>query len=90
MCFCVHVCVCWSLTAVSAVTGVRFPDDSAEDILKQKQLLKDAAAFLVSCQIPSLVRLRPLLLSAPPTHGPTSASSAPCLYAFPLLRAWTL
>ncbi|XP_061072739.1 clustered mitochondria protein homolog isoform X2 [Conger conger] len=36
--------------------GVRFPDDSAEDILKQKQLLKDAAAFLVSCQIPSLVK----------------------------------
>ncbi|KAG5836713.1 hypothetical protein ANANG_G00231490 [Anguilla anguilla] len=36
--------------------GVRFPDDSAEDIQKQKQLLKDAAAFLVSCQIPSLVK----------------------------------
>uniref|UniRef100_A0A8B9H9X9 Clustered mitochondria protein homolog n=1 Tax=Astyanax mexicanus TaxID=7994 RepID=A0A8B9H9X9_ASTMX len=35
--------------------GVRFPEDSAEDIQKQKQLLKDAAAFLVSCQIPSLV-----------------------------------
>ncbi|KAG7470582.1 hypothetical protein MATL_G00115480 [Megalops atlanticus] len=36
--------------------GVRFPDDSSEDILKQKQLLKDAAAFLLSCQIPSLVK----------------------------------
>lgn len=36
--------------------GVRFPDDSNEDIQKQKQLLKDAAAFLVSCQIPSLVK----------------------------------
>uniref|UniRef100_G3P0N9 Clustered mitochondria protein homolog n=1 Tax=Gasterosteus aculeatus aculeatus TaxID=481459 RepID=G3P0N9_GASAC len=36
--------------------GVRFPDDSADDIHKQKQLLKDAAAFLVSCQIPSLVK----------------------------------
>ncbi len=35
--------------------GVRFPDDSADDVQKQKQLLKDAAAFLVSCQIPSLV-----------------------------------
>uniref|UniRef100_A0AAR2J9Z4 Clustered mitochondria protein homolog n=1 Tax=Pygocentrus nattereri TaxID=42514 RepID=A0AAR2J9Z4_PYGNA len=35
--------------------GVRFPEDSAEEIQKQKQLLKDAAAFLVSCQIPSLV-----------------------------------
>jgi len=34
---------------------VRFPEDSAEDVQKQKQLLKDAAAFLVSCQIPSLV-----------------------------------
>lgn len=32
--------------------GVRFP----EDIQKQKQLLKDAAAFLVSCQIPSLIK----------------------------------
>ncbi|KAJ8280968.1 hypothetical protein GJAV_G00061600 [Gymnothorax javanicus] len=36
--------------------GVRFPDDSAEDLVKQKQLLKDAAAFLLSCQIPSLVK----------------------------------
>ncbi|XP_029965079.1 clustered mitochondria protein homolog isoform X1 [Salarias fasciatus] len=36
--------------------GVRFPDDSAEDVQKQKQLLKDTAAFLVSCQIPSLVK----------------------------------
>lgn len=36
-------------------TGVRFAEDGAEDVQKQKQLLKDAAAFLVSCQIPSLV-----------------------------------
>lgn len=36
--------------------GVRFPDDSTEDVQKQKQLLKDTAAFLVSCQIPSLVK----------------------------------
>uniref|UniRef100_H2LV42 Clustered mitochondria protein homolog n=1 Tax=Oryzias latipes TaxID=8090 RepID=H2LV42_ORYLA len=36
--------------------GVRFPEDIAEDIQKQKQLLKDAAAFLVSCQIPSLIK----------------------------------
>ncbi|XP_033833343.2 clustered mitochondria protein homolog [Periophthalmus magnuspinnatus] len=36
--------------------GVRFPEDSADDIQKQKQLLKDAAAFLLSCQIPSLVK----------------------------------
>ncbi|MGH0153051.1 UNVERIFIED_CONTAM: hypothetical protein FKN15_023977 [Acipenser sinensis] len=38
--------------------GVRFPEGSSEDIQKQKQLLKDAAAFLVSCQIPSLVSVR--------------------------------
>ncbi|MEQ2164075.1 hypothetical protein GOODEAATRI_002815 [Goodea atripinnis] len=36
--------------------GVRFPEDALEDIQKQKQLLKDAAAFLVTCQVPSLVR----------------------------------
>ncbi|XP_041919207.1 clustered mitochondria protein homolog isoform X1 [Alosa sapidissima] len=36
--------------------GVRFPESSADAIQKQKQLLKDAAAFLVSCQIPSLVK----------------------------------
>ncbi|KAL4647618.1 hypothetical protein GN956_G8052 [Arapaima gigas] len=36
--------------------GVRFPDNSTEDIQKQKRLLKDAAGFLVSCQIPSLVK----------------------------------
>uniref|UniRef100_A0AAX7T5Z5 Clustered mitochondria protein homolog n=1 Tax=Astatotilapia calliptera TaxID=8154 RepID=A0AAX7T5Z5_ASTCA len=36
--------------------GVRFPEESADDIQKQKQLLKDAAAFLVSCQVPTLVK----------------------------------
>uniref|UniRef100_A0A672SVI1 Clustered mitochondria protein homolog n=1 Tax=Sinocyclocheilus grahami TaxID=75366 RepID=A0A672SVI1_SINGR len=36
--------------------GVHFPDDSTDDIQKQKQLLKDTAAFLVSCQIPSFVK----------------------------------
>ncbi|XP_066552152.1 clustered mitochondria protein homolog isoform X2 [Amia ocellicauda] len=36
--------------------GVRFPEDSTGDIQKQKQLLKDAAAFLISCQVPSLVK----------------------------------
>lgn len=36
--------------------GVRFPDDGTDDIQKQKQLLKDAAAFLLSCQIPLLVK----------------------------------
>lgn len=39
----------------SCIEGVHFPEDSVEDIQKQKQLLKDSAAFLVSCQIPSLV-----------------------------------
>ncbi|KAK7882100.1 hypothetical protein WMY93_028274 [Mugilogobius chulae] len=36
--------------------GVRFPEDGTDDIQKQKQLLKDGAAFLLSCQIPSLVK----------------------------------
>ncbi|XP_048412979.2 clustered mitochondria protein homolog isoform X2 [Stegostoma tigrinum] len=36
--------------------GVRFPDPNSEELQKQKQLLKDAAAFLVSCQIPSLIK----------------------------------
>ncbi|XP_067866633.1 clustered mitochondria protein homolog isoform X2 [Heterodontus francisci] len=36
--------------------GVRFHDPNGEQLQKQKQLLKDAAAFLVSCQIPSLIK----------------------------------
>ncbi|XP_054857131.1 clustered mitochondria protein homolog isoform X1 [Eublepharis macularius] len=36
--------------------GVRFPDSSKDQIQDQKQLLKDAAAFLVSYQIPGLVK----------------------------------
>lgn len=36
--------------------GVRFPESSKEEVQDQKQLLKDAAAFLLSCQIPGLVR----------------------------------
>lgn len=35
--------------------GVCFPEDAADEVQKQKQLLKDAAAFLVSCQVPLLV-----------------------------------
>lgn len=38
-------------------TGVRFPEETTDDVQKQKQLLKDAASFLLSCQIPSLVSL---------------------------------
>uniref|UniRef100_A0A8C6ZCC4 Clustered mitochondria protein homolog n=1 Tax=Nothoprocta perdicaria TaxID=30464 RepID=A0A8C6ZCC4_NOTPE len=34
--------------------GVRFPESSKEEVQDQKQLLKDAAAFLLSCQIPGL------------------------------------
>ncbi|XP_074869438.1 clustered mitochondria protein homolog isoform X2 [Carettochelys insculpta] len=36
--------------------GVRFPESSKEEVRDQKQLLKDAAAFLLSCQIPGLVK----------------------------------
>lgn len=36
--------------------GVRFHDNSCDEVEKQKQLLKDAAAFLISCQIPSLIK----------------------------------
>lgn len=46
------------LAQASAVppTGVRFPESCQEEVRDQKQLLKDAAAFLLSCQIPGLVR----------------------------------
>ncbi|MCI4386369.1 hypothetical protein PGIGA_G00061460 [Pangasianodon gigas] len=36
--------------------GVRFPKECLQDIQEQKQLLKDAAAFLVSKQIPDLIK----------------------------------
>ncbi|CAM4670777.1 unnamed protein product [Leuciscus chuanchicus] len=36
--------------------GVRFPKESAEDIQKQKQQLKDAAVFLISNQIPAFMK----------------------------------
>uniref|UniRef100_A0A8D0BWV9 Clustered mitochondria protein homolog n=2 Tax=Salvator merianae TaxID=96440 RepID=A0A8D0BWV9_SALMN len=36
--------------------GVRFPESSKEQIQDQKRLLKDAAAFLVSYQIPGLIK----------------------------------
>lgn len=42
-----------------ALTGVRFPESCQEEVRDQKQLLKDAAAFLLSCQIPGLVREGP-------------------------------
>ncbi|XP_062867426.1 clustered mitochondria protein homolog [Trichomycterus rosablanca] len=35
---------------------IRFPKESLKEILKQKQLLKDAAAFLLSEQIPAFIR----------------------------------
>ncbi|XP_077051857.1 clustered mitochondria protein homolog isoform X4 [Siphateles boraxobius] len=37
-------------------SGVRFPKESAEDIQKQKQQLKDAAVFLISNQIPAFMK----------------------------------
>lgn len=37
------------------VQGVRFPKESCDEIQEQKQLLKDAATFLISSQIPALV-----------------------------------
>ncbi|KAF4789699.1 Clustered mitochondria protein like protein [Turdus rufiventris] len=36
--------------------GVHFPESSKEEVQDQKQLLKDAAAFLLTCQIPGLVK----------------------------------
>ncbi|XP_078535441.1 clustered mitochondria protein homolog isoform X4 [Lissotriton helveticus] len=36
--------------------GVRFPESSLDEVRDQKLLLKDAAAFLLSCQIPCLVK----------------------------------
>lgn len=36
--------------------GVRFPESCQDEVRDQKQLLKDAAAFLLSCQIPGLVK----------------------------------
>ncbi|KAF7697343.1 hypothetical protein HF521_005761 [Silurus meridionalis] len=36
--------------------GVRFPKECLQDIQEQKQLLKDTAAFLVSTQIPNLIK----------------------------------
>ncbi|MEJ1273236.1 clustered mitochondria (cluA/CLU1) homolog [Cricetulus griseus] len=37
-------------------TGVRFPESCQDEVQDQKQLLKDAAAFLLFCQIPGLVK----------------------------------
>lgn len=45
--------------SVLPFTGVRFPESCQEEVRDQKQLLKDAAAFLLSCQIPGLVRAGP-------------------------------
>lgn len=41
-----------------SLLGVRFPESSKEEVQDQKQLLKDAAALVLSCQIPGLVRNR--------------------------------
>ncbi|KAK1331483.1 hypothetical protein QTO34_009440 [Cnephaeus nilssonii] len=44
----------WS--GVGRIRRVRFPESCQEEVRDQKQLLKDAAAFLLSCQIPGLVK----------------------------------
>ncbi|XP_056414428.1 clustered mitochondria protein homolog isoform X2 [Hyla sarda] len=36
--------------------GVRFPEAAQVEVQNQKQLLKDAAAFVLSCQIPCLIK----------------------------------
>ncbi|XP_040279427.1 clustered mitochondria protein homolog isoform X2 [Bufo bufo] len=36
--------------------GVRFPESAQEEVFNQKQLLKDAAAFVLTCQIPCLIK----------------------------------
>ncbi|XP_066455723.1 clustered mitochondria protein homolog isoform X1 [Eleutherodactylus coqui] len=36
--------------------GVRFPESAQLEVFDQKQLLKDAAAFVLSCQIPCLIK----------------------------------
>ncbi|XP_075052869.1 clustered mitochondria protein homolog isoform X2 [Mixophyes fleayi] len=36
--------------------GVRFPESVQPEVQNQKQLLKDAAAFVLSCQIPCLIK----------------------------------
>lgn len=40
-----------------ALTGVRFPKESTEEIQEQKQQLKDAASFLISNRIPAFVSI---------------------------------
>lgn len=46
----------WLKPSCSTFPGVRFPESCQDEVRDQKQLLKDAAAFLLSCQIPGLVR----------------------------------
>lgn len=46
----------WLKPSCSISPGVRFPESCQDEVRDQKQLLKDAAAFLLSCQIPGLVR----------------------------------
>lgn len=52
---------CLAQASVLHPPGVRFPESCQEEVRDQKQLLKDAAAFLLSCQIPGLVREVPLV-----------------------------
>ncbi|KAF5911719.1 hypothetical protein HPG69_015697 [Diceros bicornis minor] len=47
---------CLAQASALPPAGVRFPESCQEEVRDQKQLLKDAAAFLLSCQIPGLVK----------------------------------
>lgn len=47
---------CLVQVSLLSPAGVRFPESCQDEVRDQKQLLKDAAAFLLSCQIPGLVR----------------------------------
>lgn len=49
----------WLKPSCPPSPGVRFPESCQDEVRDQKQLLKDAAAFLLSCQIPGLVREGP-------------------------------
>lgn len=66
---------CLAQASAVPLTGVRFPESCQEEVRDQKQLLKDAAAFLLSCQIPGLVREGPqgggLLQALKPHPSPT-------------------
>lgn len=70
-CFFFELVYVWFMFFSFTLLGVRFPESSKEEVQDQKQLLKDAAAFLLSCQIPGLVRNR-----GPAAMSPLASSLA--------------